>query len=669
MTVLPPLLPLLLPLVVTALACSAAPMTASAALAAPVWSSPRGAVRRGGGGGGRTLGELDEPQLNAQLNAELERYALIMSSSDSAAAGAVTRRITPKSVFIAPSIDGDPCADGYQQDNQGRCMKVLKVNATASWDLLLEKLNSQFGNQPAAPKPSEPTPPPGPPPGPFQLAIPIAGVAPPAAPAPPAASPDQPASSPSGAVGGDPAPAIVEQTTEAETATGPEEVTTTAGPADEETETPAPEEDANLVPEVVMLTSEEQPHIVEHPNAVPAPDPAAQGGAYLVSVEAGLDSVEQPKAPLASSRPQPDRDSNPIINTVNNSPLVTGESLVQEVPGSPTRLSSAELQQLLAAALGTPSTTTSGPEVDKDAVSTSTAAPTPTPASELPTASPLTSSATSASVSDADEAVATTAVPVEVSSSTSTPTIPPPTPSTTSEPLSTASADSSDDSRPSSSNLLRPNLPSPSSRIPLPVIAPDPDAIALVRFPSASPTERPTLFRSPSANVRFPSIDVTFPTSAGGSGNGVVGGDANRLLVDKPLVFPKDDKASVWWPPLPPAPYWGLEQTRTRPLTLQAGPGAGGGSRAPALHYRYWSRMPSRLNGLPSSGGGSSSSSSSQSSSSSSSEGSQALRRTLSHSHLHHHRGGSGSGSGSGSSSSHVHRGSSGTSHRRGREW
>ncbi|KAJ1527836.1 hypothetical protein ONE63_007777 [Megalurothrips usitatus] len=627
MTVLPPLLPLLLPLVVTALACSAAPMTASAALAAPVWSSPRGAVRRGGGGGGRTLGELDEPQLNAQLNAELERYALIMSSSDSAAAGAVTRRITPKSVFIAPSIDGDPCADGYQQDNQGRCMKVLKVNATASWDLLLEKLNSQFGNQPAAPKPSEPTPPPGPPPGPFQLAIPIAGVAPPAAPAPPAASPDQPASSPSGA---------------AETATGPEEVTTTAGPADEETETPAPEEDANLVPEVVMLTSEEQPHIVEHPNAVPAPDPAAQGGAYLVSVEAGLDSVEQPKAPLASSRPQPDRDSNPIINTVNNSPLVTGESLVQEVPGSPTRLSSAELQQLLAAALGTPSTTTSGPEVDKDAVSTSTAAPTPTPASELPTASPLTSSATSASVSDADEAVATTAVPVEVSSSTSTPTIPPPTPSTTSEPLSTASADSSDDSRPSSSNLLRPNLPSPSSRIPLPVIAPDPDAIAL----------RPTLFRSPSANVRFPSIDVTFPTSAGGSGNGVVGGDANRLLVDKPLVFPKDDKASVWWPPLPPAPYWGLEQTRTRPLT-----------------YRYWSRMPSRLNGLPSSGGGSSSSSSSQSSSSSSSEGSQALRRTLSHSHLHHHRGGSGSGSGSGSSSSHVHRGSSGTSHRRGREW
>lgn len=53
------------------------------------------------------------------------------------------RRITPKSVFVAPSFS--KCSDGYRPDTMGRCVKVVKLNQTAQWDFLLKQLNSMYG--------------------------------------------------------------------------------------------------------------------------------------------------------------------------------------------------------------------------------------------------------------------------------------------------------------------------------------------------------------------------------------------------------------------------------------------------------------------------------------------------------------------------------------------
>jgi len=108
--------------------------------------------------------------------------------------GAAGRRITPKSVFVAPSFN--KCSDGYRPDSMGRCVKVVKINQAAQWDFLLKQLNSMYGAgagggafpmlpgasayQPAAAQPTTTTT--EPPsqktdsPGPFQLNIPLAGV-------------------------------------------------------------------------------------------------------------------------------------------------------------------------------------------------------------------------------------------------------------------------------------------------------------------------------------------------------------------------------------------------------------------------------------------------------------------------------------------------------------
>lgn len=53
------------------------------------------------------------------------------------------RRITPKSVFVAPSFN--KCSDGYRPDSMGRCVKVVKLNQAAQWDFLLKQLNSMYG--------------------------------------------------------------------------------------------------------------------------------------------------------------------------------------------------------------------------------------------------------------------------------------------------------------------------------------------------------------------------------------------------------------------------------------------------------------------------------------------------------------------------------------------
>lgn len=59
------------------------------------------------------------------------------------------RRITPKSVFVAPTFSPDklpPCAEGYSSDDMGRCVKIIKLDEDKHLDFLVNKLNQQFGS-------------------------------------------------------------------------------------------------------------------------------------------------------------------------------------------------------------------------------------------------------------------------------------------------------------------------------------------------------------------------------------------------------------------------------------------------------------------------------------------------------------------------------------------
>lgn len=59
------------------------------------------------------------------------------------------RRITPKSVFIAPTFTPESlpaCAEDYRPDSMGRCIKIIKLDEEAHSKFLLERLNAQFGN-------------------------------------------------------------------------------------------------------------------------------------------------------------------------------------------------------------------------------------------------------------------------------------------------------------------------------------------------------------------------------------------------------------------------------------------------------------------------------------------------------------------------------------------
>ncbi|KAF5302511.1 hypothetical protein FQR65_LT00883 [Abscondita terminalis] len=84
------------------------------------------------------------------------------------------RRITPKSVFIAPTFSPESlpaCAEGYRADSMGRCIRIIKLDEEAHLDFLLQKLNAQFGNYDDDEDSQEDLPTPGP----FQLNIPLNG--------------------------------------------------------------------------------------------------------------------------------------------------------------------------------------------------------------------------------------------------------------------------------------------------------------------------------------------------------------------------------------------------------------------------------------------------------------------------------------------------------------
>lgn len=58
------------------------------------------------------------------------------------------RRITPKSVFIAPAFSGTShlpdCAEGYRPDSMGRCVKLVQLNHAAQLSFLLQRLNAMY---------------------------------------------------------------------------------------------------------------------------------------------------------------------------------------------------------------------------------------------------------------------------------------------------------------------------------------------------------------------------------------------------------------------------------------------------------------------------------------------------------------------------------------------
>lgn len=59
----------------------------------------------------------------------------------------ILRRITPKSVFIAPSLQA--CADGYKADNMGRCQKIVNIDHEAHLNFLVQRLNQLYGKGPS----------------------------------------------------------------------------------------------------------------------------------------------------------------------------------------------------------------------------------------------------------------------------------------------------------------------------------------------------------------------------------------------------------------------------------------------------------------------------------------------------------------------------------------
>ncbi|KAJ4443251.1 uncharacterized protein [Periplaneta americana] len=60
------------------------------------------------------------------------------------------RRITPKSVFIAPAFSGGSplpdCAEGYRADSMGRCVKLVQLNHAAQLEFLLQRLNAMYAS-------------------------------------------------------------------------------------------------------------------------------------------------------------------------------------------------------------------------------------------------------------------------------------------------------------------------------------------------------------------------------------------------------------------------------------------------------------------------------------------------------------------------------------------
>ncbi|KAK9885516.1 hypothetical protein WA026_011009 [Henosepilachna vigintioctopunctata] len=60
-----------------------------------------------------------------------QAWLLIDESQNKHQDNSLRRRITPKSVFIAPTFSPEnfpECSEGYQSDSMGRCIKIIMLN-------------------------------------------------------------------------------------------------------------------------------------------------------------------------------------------------------------------------------------------------------------------------------------------------------------------------------------------------------------------------------------------------------------------------------------------------------------------------------------------------------------------------------------------------------------
>ncbi|XP_046660173.1 uncharacterized protein LOC124354049 [Homalodisca vitripennis] len=90
---------------------------------------------------------------------------LIVDENDPGAGTSILlRRITPKSVFVAPTFNG--CSEGYKQDALGRCVKLVQVTKQAQWNFFLERLNSMYAPSSTSKNPQKEA-------GPFHISLPI----------------------------------------------------------------------------------------------------------------------------------------------------------------------------------------------------------------------------------------------------------------------------------------------------------------------------------------------------------------------------------------------------------------------------------------------------------------------------------------------------------------
>nr|CAD7411231.1 unnamed protein product [Timema cristinae] len=89
------------------------------------------------------LATLTSPDRGAQ---ELAWEAWLLL--DAAASPSPARRITPKSVFVAPPLrtGAGHCVEGHRPDGSGRCVKVLRVDQAAQLDFLLSRLNAMYAD-------------------------------------------------------------------------------------------------------------------------------------------------------------------------------------------------------------------------------------------------------------------------------------------------------------------------------------------------------------------------------------------------------------------------------------------------------------------------------------------------------------------------------------------
>ncbi|XP_008543734.1 probable serine/threonine-protein kinase DDB_G0282963 [Microplitis demolitor] len=88
----------------------------------------------------KKIKSLDDPQHPS----ELAWGALLLVDSSILDSPSPPRRITPKSIFIAPPLQ--TCAEGYQPDSMNRCVKDVNINQEAYFDFLLQRLNAMYGN-------------------------------------------------------------------------------------------------------------------------------------------------------------------------------------------------------------------------------------------------------------------------------------------------------------------------------------------------------------------------------------------------------------------------------------------------------------------------------------------------------------------------------------------